>query len=343
MGYEILDMKKLIVLIFVLFLCKLCAIAQTINVAFTIDKNYPIFTCLAINSIVKNSSEDFKFYIIESDLSNQDKKMMRNFVSKRNQQIEFININTDNIDFGKKLFGRITPIAIARIAIPDLLPNDVHRVIYLDSDILVTGDLKNLYNTDLKNYSVAMGLDNSYGHDGYFMFKKKDGYYNSGVILMDLDKLRKDKASEKMQTFLHDNIKKFILDESHEKYYRYSDQDLINIVLSGKIKTLSKNWNNQSVHLFIMAPLTDSGIIHFIGPDKPWDFNNKSKLAKGNKEYMKNWMSTELWPYKFLYVLKSYKEKFYKEKSFIKRKICRYKEFLKKISNLRKEQINGKI
>lgn len=84
---------------------------ETVNVAFTIDKNYPIFTLLAINSILKNnvSNSNYMFYIIETNIPNRDKKMMQKYVEKRGQQISFININTDTLDQGNDFFGENTP------------------------------------------------------------------------------------------------------------------------------------------------------------------------------------------------------------------------------------------
>lgn len=141
------------------------AMEETVNVAFTIDKNYPIFTLLAINSILKNNVSNFNymFYIIETNIPNRDKKMMQKYVEKRGQQISFININTDTLDQGNDFFGENTPwhgrlnsISLARILLADYLPQNVNKVLYLDGDILVLKDLKLLYDVNLNGKAVGM-------------------------------------------------------------------------------------------------------------------------------------------------------------------------------------------
>lgn len=157
-------MKKFLISIFCIFLFSTQAIAQKINVAFNIDNNYPIYTLLVINSILKNntSNSDYTFYIVENNLSFLNKIKMKRYVEKRKQKIEFININTDKIDKGKWFYGfskRITSIAMVRILLPEIMPANVDRVLYLDGDILVLKDLKELYNTDMEAQGFCDGTE----------------------------------------------------------------------------------------------------------------------------------------------------------------------------------------
>ena len=139
-------MKKIIAIIVFMFLFVLPVRAENINVAFTIDNNYPIFTMLVINSILRNntSNSDYTFYVIENNLTAKNKLKMQKYVNKRNQTVEFINVDTSIIDEGNWFFwfsNRITSIAMARILIPDILPKQVQKVIYMDADPLVLSDL----------------------------------------------------------------------------------------------------------------------------------------------------------------------------------------------------------
>ena len=300
-------MKKLfLILIFFLFLINpVNAKTDKMNVLFTIDNNYAVYTLLSINSILLNNSSNSKytFYIIETDLSDKNKRMMENFIFRRNQDVEFINISPELLG-GSKVFNHvhakhITPIAMARLFAPDLLPKEVDRVLYLDSDTLITTDLQKLYNTDLEN-NIA-GLIENYGktwvRDGLYPFKK---YYNSGVILLDLDKCRKDNSSKKFMDFYYNNIDKFIYNEKTQKpVYGYVDQDLINLIWENKIKSLDKKWNQQQI---IVSP---DGIYYFIGPTKPWHM-----LALDNTnldKYHKYWIMT---PEMVIYRIISYASAF---------------------------------
>ena len=143
-------MKKFILSILVYFLISSVSFAkEPINIAYTIDNNYVIPTLISIDSIIKNSSYDTKydFYIVESGLTTYSKYLMKNHIKKYNHKVEFVPVDTDRITKGVNLYKHLTPIAIARVVIPEILP-DVDRVIYLDGDTMVTGDLSELYDFD---------------------------------------------------------------------------------------------------------------------------------------------------------------------------------------------------
>lgn len=321
-------MKKFLISIFCIFLFSTQAIAQKINVAFTIDNNYPIYTLLVINSILKNntSNSDYTFYIVENNLSFLNKIKMKRYVEKRKQKIEFININTDKIDKGKWFYGfskRITSIAMVRILLPEIMPANVDRVLYLDGDILVLKDLKELYNTDMEGKAFAMAPNIS-DYKSVKIFSIGKTYYNSGVILMDLNKCRKEKVTAKMLKFVNNNFKYFIYDKKGHKSFLYPDQDLINIVMKDNIKTLSKKWNAQYIYGCCIWKFDDSGIIHYIGPQKPWGFYNFSD--EFIKAYFKYWDEASLRRYKMLYGIGGIKTYYI---SSVKFKIKRFKTELK--------------
>ena len=317
-------MKKLIVLLIILFFSlPVPAKENTVNVAFAIDNNYPIFTLLAINSILLNSDASYTFFIVENNLTDKNKKKMRQYVRRKNQNIEFIHIDTKKIDDGDNLFAfsnRITPIAIARILLPDLLPDDVHRVLYLDGDILVNGDLQVLYNSDLCGRPAGMAL-NIATNNFYKFIDFKSKYYNSGMILMDLDKWREDDISAKMLSYLKSNKKKFIYEGvDDDSLFLYPDQDLINVILLGKITTLPQKWNNQTID-YVILDKDINGVIHYIGDVKPWDFPiEHNELISLYYDY---WDKSSLKIYKYYYGLKVIKNLYL---NILEKKLNRYKD-----------------
>lgn len=340
-------MKKFLITIFVILMLPLVAFAKpktTVNVAFTIDNNYPIFTLLAINSILYNnySNSNYHFYIVENNLSELNKSKMRNYIEKANNthvfksEIEFIDVNTDKIDGGNYLFAfsnRITPIAIARIMLPELLP-DLDKVLYLDGDILVTTDLYNLYRVDLGNYVAGMAPNITQGKDILKKGDYKDIYYNSGVILMNLKKCREIKSTEKMTKYLKENMDKFIYDRTNmannKDKFLYPDQDLINVVWHGQIMRIPQSWNNQTIDGVVMVDteLGSRSIMHYLGPTKPWHF----RIPRNRFEnmYMVYWNNClELKHYKYYYAFKKvYKNTLNLAKSKIERNITFIKNIL---------------
>ena len=81
------------------------ALNTHVDVAFTIDNNYPIFTMILMDSILNNSKANYTFWVVENNITNKNKEKMRKYVESKHQQIEFINIDTNKIDDGDNLFG----------------------------------------------------------------------------------------------------------------------------------------------------------------------------------------------------------------------------------------------
>lgn len=269
-------MVKKVLILLIVFIINMSVLfaneAERINVAFTIDNNYPVFTLLTINSILKNniSKSNYTFYIVENNLTDKNKKMMENFVKKRNQKIEFININEallkQNI-YKYTECHHITAIGMARIYLPNVLPQNVDKVLYLDADTLVISDLKELYDEDLTGYIAAMVLDVDVIVIEKKIYAYKKDYFNSGVILIDLKKAREENSTKQFEDFLTSTIIPELKKEnSAEKKYKYPDQDLINYVWKNKIKKVHYKWNMQSIKT------NDEGIIHYITSMKPWHF-----------------------------------------------------------------------
>ena len=266
---------------------------EIIPIAYTIDNNYWLYTLLSIDSILKNNKNSYQyhFYIIEDNLSDKNKKRMTKYISKHHQRIDFINIDTKNIDDGENLYQKteqhkyISRIAMARILLPELLPY-LDKVLYLDGDTLVTGDLSELYNIDMKNYPVAMVCDITETNE-------IPTYFNDGVILMNLKYFREHNITQIMTNYLK---KKKVLPKM--------DQDLFNIILKNKIMILDHRWNNQYGYMSY-----DDGIIHYIGEYKPWLINLYRDEKKAYYKpyailYDNYWNNSELKKYKLLNKIK---------------------------------------
>lgn len=305
-------MSRIIVIMLVFIVMNIQSVFAQVNIAYTIDNNYPIFTLLSINSILLNSEKDtkYRFYIIENNLTTKNKEKMKEFVEKRNQKIFFININQPIINEGNiytyKSCNHVTSIGLARIYLEKLLPQDVDKVIYLDADTLILSDLKELYNIDLEGYVYGMVQDISCLADVVTIYNYENGYYNSGVILMDLKMSRKKKISENLEKFYLENLDKFDFSKSERrKAFLYPDQDLINVVMDNKIKELPPKWNQQYFMKY------SQGIIHYIGKWKPWVFSSdfEHNPRKEVQLYMSYWNNcSELKKYRHYYVIKKIKQ-----------------------------------
>ncbi|MBQ9245077.1 glycosyltransferase family 8 protein [bacterium] len=287
-------MKKILIVLFIIFIIPVKCFAKDINIAFCIDNNYPIFALIAMYSILENntSNSTYNFYIVENNLSEKNKYKIEDFIKTKGQNVSFIHINTDSIDNGENLYGRvnyrITRIAMARIKLPEILPENIHRIIYLDADIIVTDDLLPLFEIDLEGKALGMVEDSENLFPGYI-----EEYYNTGVLVMDIDIWRKENLPDQILTYFRDN---------RDFPFIVPDQDLVNIVLKDKIKPLSSKWNNQTKPFFNKNPDELKCIHHYFCEDKPWNFPKTNFITY--KLYYEYWDKSPFKNYKYYYYLK---------------------------------------
>ncbi|USS93362.1 glycosyltransferase family 8 protein [Fructilactobacillus ixorae] len=163
-----------------------------------------------------------------------------------------------------------------RLLCANALPATLHRVLYLDPDLLVTNDLRPLWNLDLngKMFAAAVhkGLTDIMRSVNNLRLGTDGGYYNSGVMLMDLDQMRhKVQVAELVHTI-----------EKYHDYLILPDQDILNYLYSNDTKELSEalwNFDARKSLLYLTRSggtenlawvMSKTAIIHFCGKPKPW-------------------------------------------------------------------------
>lgn len=163
-----------------------------------------------------------------------------------------------------------------RVLLPELCP-DLQRVLYLDADMIVLDDLRQLWNTDLKGRPFAAVVNPLYPFNpdrprALGLGGPRD-YLNSGVLLMDLAALRASGAVKQLKSY----------GESHPEN-PYPEQDALSVVFQDRWLSLPPRWNAQTTLFDLPAaalPFTESesaearkspAVVHFIGPLKPWHY-----------------------------------------------------------------------
>lgn len=231
-------------------------------------------------SILKNSKEKWKVHIIYVNLSEKSKENIKRIADNFKAELNFINLDPKELEkFTIDKEGYLDLIVFARLYIPELL-KDEKKAIYLDCDIIVQKPLEELYEKDLEGYSILAIPD---GKKDQKLSKKrlelKDEkiYFNAGVMLMDLEKLRKNRMFEKTI--------KYCLNLDRE--LELNEQDALNIIFKNNFKVEDKIWNYTHGHSEENSiPLEEIGIIHFTGETKPWDCRNYSPYKKTYWRYL---------------------------------------------------------
>ncbi len=274
---------------------------MSVNLCFVTDDYYAMPTCITINSILKSKNKNtiYNVYILCKDISDYKRKKFME-LNTETLEIKIIDINKEEDFSDFKIEGiPATPTAMYKFLIPDIL-NKLDRIIYLDGDIIVQEDLEELYNCNIgDNYIGAVKDTNGIDYD--FFGKKIYKYFNSGVMIMNLEKMRRDKISKKL------------LEYRKCGYNKLMDQDTFNFVvkdavtllpfkfntqmntLSGKliknhnynIKNFKKYWNITEEYTEISDVFKDAVILHYTTA-KPWKFYD----GYGNDEWFKNYIES---------------------------------------------------
>lgn len=205
--------------------------------------------------------------------------------------------------------GYFTRAMWYRILLPELLP-DVGRVLYLDVDTLVLGELPALWDVDLEDHQVG-AVTNVFEPWGErwpadLGLPGPESYFNSGVLLMNLEAMRRVRATELLEAYATEHAERLF----------WPDQDALNVVLGEDRLALHPRWNTmnnvltsaRAVEIFgedaVRAAREQPGIRHFEGPsvNKPWhhacrlphrdryfDYRRRSPWPRGRLEGLPAW------------------------------------------------------
>lgn len=293
------------------------------NILLSTDNNYVMPTGVLMHSIGENNGSDVSYHIMtNTEFSSESRASLKRVAEKYGSKISFYTITeemTRALPFGRDDQPKHVSIATYyRLFITEILPSDVHKIIYLDGDMIVRHNLQDLWNTDLAGVAVGVVHDcdeDSQSKDNRLPYPMETGYFNAGMLLINLDYWRENGCFDTFMSFISDNIDKII----------FHDQDVLNSVFWNSRRWVSVTYNFQSsfIHLpkyraeyskiedDIAKHENDPTIIHYVSSTKPWTINcffpmrgtwrrywklsewYKDGLKDDNpktiKEYLRNW------------------------------------------------------
>lgn len=277
-----------------------------IPVVFGTDQKYVLQVFVVIRSILMHSSEYFHFFVLTFDNIEDEVKKYTNILNgEYNNFIVSVRMVDKRLLEKAKICNQHLSIATYfRLLIPELIP-EFEKCIYLDCDLIVYGDLKELYDIELENNYLAGARDCHIIQDSLWEkehqlvlgIPSRERYVNAGVLVMNLKKIREDKL---VACFL----------EQMKKDNWYEDQDVLNYCCYPYIKVISLKYN--LFHFYLgknMVFLQDCPykkeeidfdyekpfIVHMGGRNKPWN----SFAVKKSKEW---WENAEIFKESYEYV-----------------------------------------
>lgn len=235
-----------------------------------------------LTSLFENNKKcSFNVYLQGDNISKENTLLLESIARRHNSNISIINVDSASLPKLPIREGdHVSVAAYYRLLSPYMLPLNINKVLYLDCDIIINGDIEQLFNEDISEYACAAIIDedneNPEKHKrlGYGM---EYPYINSGVMLINIEYWRKKKITERCMEFIRNNPDRVIL----------HDQDTINAVLNKEIKLLSVKYNLQTAMLYCCSKLSKHTtedveqhkykpiIIHYTGASKPWHKGSK--------------------------------------------------------------------
>ena len=238
------------------------------NVVFATDRCFLQHLAVALVSLLANNS-GMNIYIINNDIAADDWRKLEKLFTGKDSKL--INAKIDDRPIENLITTcHFTKANYYRLFIPEIVKED--RALYLDADIVVNRKIDDLYNADISNTFLA-AVDNMdiYNHHELEM-ESSAKYFNSGVMLINLECWRANNVKEKVIEFI----------SRKPEVIRFVDQDGLNSVINGNWLELHPKYNLHTRLLYIDyaadSPIKEAtinpSIIHYTGPSKPWHFRN---------------------------------------------------------------------
>lgn len=272
-----------------------------------------------IKSILLKNTTPITFHIMTNNVQQSNKDLLSSLINHITSYINFYDINEDLLkSMPIRETGYLSIATYMRIFAQEILPHHLNKILYLDCDILVNNPLDDLWNINIENFSIAAVLDViTFNENVYDRLKydKNEGYFNAGVLLINLKKWREI------------NLLKLALDyiQSNKQRIINEDQDVLNALLHKDKKLIPLKFNatysvfekqslflkdyNEEIEEAIYKPT----IIHFtyikpwnkecnhpyqylfeeILKCTPWENNRKTYFFRGKRKIMyilKQWL-----------------------------------------------------
>ena len=251
------------------------------NICCTVNEKFlrPLKTLLV--SLAETQTEKIDLYLLNYYLTENEIKEISTFSN-------VLDIRFHLIPFPDRLFqklkkeatldekGGFTIEVFFRLFIPQLLPNTVSRVLFLDADIIVIKDLSFFYHKPFEeNYAIGTKdimtdlekwEENLKNRKEKLEMKKESTYFNAGSLILNLEKIRKD------PDFSEKNLFKLI----KEKDFGFHDQDILNFLLRDRVYIFQAYEFNCPPY-YMSEDLNAASILHYTGR-KPWEVRENNYI-----------------------------------------------------------------
>lgn len=260
------------------------------NILISFNDKYVQHAGVMLTSMFENNKQEmFNIYVLYVTLSKENMNTLTKLVERYCNKIHFLQVNIRNYNFPNLEHHYISVETYLRLFLGEELPACVKRIIYIDVDTCVVGSLQELWQENLEG-KVIGAIEDSPLSERYtrLHIPVAGGYFNAGVQLIDVNKWREERFTEKSLKYLQEHPDRIV----------FHDQDILNVIAQDKWKRISFKWN-LLISFYNFKPavepelkgelyqaMKDSRIVHFSGGVKPWMAWEKHPYHKSYYKYL---------------------------------------------------------
>ncbi len=283
---------------------------NNIPVVMACNNGYMKYTSVLLQSILENanSKNNYDISILHNDISVETQNRTLKHFNKDNFSVRFVDVSAKISQYGElKTNAHISVETYYRFLIPELFVHD--KVVYIDCDTVVEEDIAKLFEIDIEDNYVGAVRDfdfiaSNYTPERQEVYKKEilnylnlksfEDYFQAGVLVLNLQAIRKDFTTEKFINLVQ------------KRNWIYMDQDILNLCFKNKVFYLPESWNvitlmeknsvrGQIIQERLPYQISDSynksrktpNIVHYAGSYKPW-YYKESDMAEIFWQYAQN-------------------------------------------------------
>ena len=243
----------------------------TIPIFYACDDAFIKYTIVSLTSMIENASKNFNYdvHILSTTATEKMKEKVLKLKNK-NFKITFDDVSSYLEEINEKLPIRdyYSKTTYYRLFIADMFPS-IDKAIYIDSDTIVTGDISELYLTDLDDNIVGAAHEQAMVQiDEYGTYVEKNlgidrnKFFNAGLLLIDCNAFREECILEKFIDLLQ--IYNFVVTQ---------DEDYLNVLCRDRVLFLDQRWNTEMIGE-IPYPVEEFKVVHYIMVSKPWHYRD---------------------------------------------------------------------
>lgn len=253
------------------------------------DDNYTMPLAVSLYSTLVNLEPNttIYIYIIDGGITDKSKAKLQRVLNVKHVDVHVEWVVPNNLSSLSQLKTHewITAASYLRLFIPEVIPEQFDKVIYLDCDLQVEGNIKQLWDMEMGEYALLAARDmgtpyisSPFGIKKYqeLGLKPDAPYFNAGVLVINLKRWRAEQISQRVTKYLQD----------YKEYVQLMDQDGLNAILSQDWGELDQKWNvvshilnydewdespfKNEINQRREALINNAYIYHYAGGSKPW-------------------------------------------------------------------------